>query len=86
MIYDLRHEFPQWSENLLHSRLPDIDPVAFDLIAGLLTVNPDDRMTVTEALNHPYLSSEFGDAALSLKKNENSSGTSSAGTENRYIN
>lgn len=34
---------------------PDGDPLAVDLIKKMLVFNPDRRITVEEALNHPYL-------------------------------
>lgn len=34
---------------------PDANPDATDLLEKLLTFNPKNRITVTEALNHPYV-------------------------------
>ena len=43
----------------LHSNLravfPDADPNALKLLLGLLKFNPQKRMTVSEALTHPFL-------------------------------
>lgn len=41
----------------LSSRFPGSDPVALDLLKRMITFNPADRITVDEALAHPYLAS-----------------------------
>ncbi|GMH06499.1 hypothetical protein Nepgr_008339 [Nepenthes gracilis] len=35
---------------------PDADPLAIDLLQRMLTFDPSERITVTEALQHPYMS------------------------------
>src|SRR5581483_1046367 len=35
--------------------LPNVNPVALDLISKLLQFNPKKRLTVQEALTHPYV-------------------------------
>ena len=43
-------------ENTLHQRLcPDLSDAAVDLLQNLLILNPDDRMTASEALRHDFL-------------------------------
>ena len=43
-------------ENTLQQRLsPDLSDLAVDLIQNLLILNPDDRMTASEALRHDFL-------------------------------
>lgn len=37
---------------------PKMDKDAFSLISGLLTLNPEKRMTAEQALNHPYFHTE----------------------------
>ncbi|KAK4786112.1 hypothetical protein SAY86_002801 [Trapa natans] len=39
----------------LSSFLPSIDPLALDLLEKMLVFNPNKRITVLEALQHPYL-------------------------------
>ena len=34
----------------------DANPLALDLLRSMLIFNPDKRITVEEALDHPYLS------------------------------
>lgn len=36
---------------------PGINPLALDLLEKMLVINPKKRITVTEALAHPYLAS-----------------------------
>eukprot|EP00210_Caulerpa_lentillifera_P005333 g5096.t1 len=79
------HEFPQWNQNTLNEILPDINPLAFDLIRRLLVINPDERITITEALNHPYFTTDPVDLTL-VEEDGSSSGSSSAGQENHYVN
>ena len=38
---------------------PQADPKALDLLEKMLTFNPNKRITVTEALQHPYLSQYY---------------------------
>lgn len=47
----------------LPSLFPDADPLAVDLLTKLLAFDPSDRITVSEAIAHPYLASyhEIGD-------------------------
>jgi mitogen-activated protein kinase 1/3 len=33
---------------------PDANPLAMDLVEKMLTFNPDNRISVKEALEHPY--------------------------------
>uniref|UniRef100_A0A1I8IET1 mitogen-activated protein kinase n=1 Tax=Macrostomum lignano TaxID=282301 RepID=A0A1I8IET1_9PLAT len=39
----------------LESLVPNVDPVAMDLMQRLLQFNPDKRLTAEEALRHPYV-------------------------------
>lgn len=39
---------------------PNTSPVAIDLLAKMLTFHPDDRVTVEQALAHPYLKDFHG--------------------------
>jgi mitogen-activated protein kinase 1/3 len=42
---------------------PHVNPLAIDLLQKMLTFNPDDRVTVNEALRHEYLKSFHGQMA-----------------------
>ena len=41
--------------NLNSSFYRKVDPQAMDLLIRMLKVNPNDRITAEEILNHPYL-------------------------------
>ncbi|XP_042465285.1 mitogen-activated protein kinase 5-like isoform X2 [Zingiber officinale] len=46
---------PQFPPKSFASMFPHINPVAIDLIERMLTFDPNKRITVEEALAHPYL-------------------------------
>ncbi|RCV45314.1 hypothetical protein SEVIR_9G448200v4 [Setaria viridis] len=50
----MRH-LPQFPRRPFASLFPRVQPVALDLIERMLTFNPLQRITVEEALDHPYL-------------------------------
>ena len=53
----IKATFPVLPSTPLASRFPvGTDPVLLDFIHQLLCVDPDQRMTVQQALTHPYLS------------------------------
>jgi len=50
----MRH-LPQFPRRPFATMFPRVQPVALDLIERMLTFNPLQRITVEEALDHPYL-------------------------------
>lgn len=48
----------------LSEALPDANPDALDLLDRMLVFNPEQRISVSEALQHPYLSSFYDTADL----------------------
>ncbi|CAA2989116.1 mitogen-activated kinase 3 [Olea europaea subsp. europaea] len=48
-------QLPRRPRQLLAQVFPHVNPLAIDLIDKMLTVNPGRRITVEEALAHPYL-------------------------------
>lgn len=46
----------------LHTIIPNMPDDALDLMEKLMTINPNKRLTVQEALEHPYLSQFHNDA------------------------
>ncbi|KAK4785706.1 hypothetical protein SAY86_002395 [Trapa natans] len=49
------HSLPYIRAIPLSAFLPSVDPLALDLLEKMLVFNPDKRITVLEALQHPYL-------------------------------
>ncbi|KAE9620530.1 putative mitogen-activated protein kinase CMGC-MAPK family [Lupinus albus] len=50
-------QLPHVEKQPFAQRFPDMSPLAIDLAEKMLVFNPSKRMSVEEALNHPYLSS-----------------------------
>ncbi|KAF7823469.1 mitogen-activated protein kinase 3 [Senna tora] len=48
-------QLPQYPRQPLARIFPHVDPLAIDLIDRMLTIDPTRRITVEEALAHPYL-------------------------------
>ena len=44
--------------NLNSSIYSNVDPQAMDLLQKMLKINPAERLTANEVLNHPFLSFE----------------------------
>ncbi len=49
---DYKKTFPQWKPKVLSDIFPDINADGVDLIQKLLTMDPDKRITIREALEH----------------------------------
>lgn len=47
-------DFPVYPPQDLHAIIPQIDPVALDLLMGLLQMMPEKRITAEQALQHPW--------------------------------
>lgn len=52
---DYKHTFPQWKATSLKKKFPDFDPDGLDLMEKFLQMDPDKRITIREALNHPFI-------------------------------
>ncbi|GMI92074.1 hypothetical protein like AT1G07880 [Hibiscus trionum] len=50
-------QLPLFPKQPFAEKFPDVSPVAIDLAEKMLVFDPSKRITVDEALNHPYLSS-----------------------------
>ncbi|XP_073135527.1 mitogen-activated protein kinase 4-like isoform X2 [Henckelia pumila] len=50
-------QLPQFPKQQLSTRFPNMSSLALDLLGKLLKFDPSQRITVDEALSHPYLSS-----------------------------
>jgi len=42
-------------DTIFEEAFPGVDPLAVDLLKRMLRFDPEERLTVTEALAHPYL-------------------------------
>eukprot|EP00210_Caulerpa_lentillifera_P009296 g8861.t1 len=58
------HEFPQFQEQQLSGLVPNLPPIAIDLLKKLLIYDPYERLTVEEALRHAYFESIFKESDL----------------------
>ena len=59
----LENEFEVHEPKDLHSVCPRLDKNGIDLLDKMLKLNPEDRITTDEALNHPF----FNDLADHVK-------------------
>ncbi|XWS28920.1 hypothetical protein CRYUN_Cryun25bG0113300 [Craigia yunnanensis] len=50
-------QLPHFPKQPFAEKFPDVSPVAIDLAEKMLVFDPSKRITVEEALNHPFLSS-----------------------------
>ncbi|XP_022752805.1 mitogen-activated protein kinase homolog NTF6 [Durio zibethinus] len=50
-------QLPRFPKQSFAEKFPDVSPVAIDLAEKMLVFDPSKRITVEEALNHPFLSS-----------------------------
>ncbi|XVF68636.1 hypothetical protein PTKIN_Ptkin11bG0017300 [Pterospermum kingtungense] len=50
-------QLPRFPKQPFAEKFPDVSPVAIDLAEKMLVFDPSKRITVEEALNHPFLSS-----------------------------
>lgn len=53
--------FPQWKPQPINSLIPDFDKDGIDLIERFLEIDPDKRITIREALNHPFITKYKGE-------------------------
>eukprot|EP00754_Rhynchopus_humris_P022714 Rhum_TRINITY_DN14800_c5_g1::Rhum_TRINITY_DN14800_c5_g1_i3::g.121185::m.121185 len=51
---DYKPVFPKWARKKLKDVLPEVEPLGVDLLCGLLTYDPDQRITAEAACEHPY--------------------------------
>lgn len=50
-----RNNFPMWKGNKLQETLHKMDPLGIDLLNKMLILDPKRRITIEDALNHPWL-------------------------------
>jgi serine/threonine protein kinase len=51
---NFKNTFPQWNAQPLNRLLPEMSPVALDLMSKMLIYEPSQRISARAALNHPY--------------------------------
>ncbi len=52
---EYKYTFPQWKAKNLSEMFPDFDKDGLDLMTKCLMMDPDKRITIREALNHPFV-------------------------------
>ena len=58
---EYKYTFPQWKPKNLSEMFPDFDKDGLDLMCKFLQMDPDKRITIREALNHPFMEKFKGD-------------------------
>ena len=61
-LQDYKKTFPKWKAQNISDLIPEFDKDGIDLIEKLLILDPEKRLTIREAMDHPFFSS--------LKKNK----------------
>ncbi|XP_017492281.1 PREDICTED: cyclin-dependent kinase 2-like [Rhagoletis zephyria] len=64
-LEDYKPNFPKWQKQNLNRLLTNFDDVAIDLLEKLLIYDPNQRISSTKALTHPY----FNDVSSCLPTN-----------------
>jgi cyclin-dependent kinase 2 len=54
---DFKPTFPNWPRRNIGEKVPRLEPLGQDLLASMLTYDPDKRVTALNALKHPYFDS-----------------------------
>ena len=54
-LKDYSINFPQWKPKKLKDLFPNFDKDGLDLMEKFLQMDPDKRITIREALNHPFI-------------------------------
>ena len=56
-LQDYKKTFPKWKATNLSEILIDFDKEGLDLVEKLLVMDPDKRITIREAMDHPFFNS-----------------------------
>ena len=56
-LAEYKKTFPKWYPMPLSEVLPGVDKEAIDFLEKCLSMDPDRRITIREAMDHPFLSS-----------------------------
>jgi len=54
---DFKPNFPQWKKQEINTVIPNVDPLALDLLCDMLIYEPARRISAKEAVQHPYFNS-----------------------------
>ncbi len=56
-LCNYRSDFPKWKSKPLKSQIQKIDDDGLDLVEKILQINPNNRITIIDAINHKYFES-----------------------------
>lgn len=65
---DFKINFPCWKKKPLKSLFPDFDEDGLDLMEKFLEMDPEKRITIREALNHPFITKFKGEEQIGEDK------------------
>lgn len=67
---DFKINFPSWKKKPLKSMFPDFDEDGLDLMEKFLEMDPEKRITIREALNHPFIAKFKGEEQIGEEKSD----------------
>jgi len=66
LLKDYKKTFPNWKPQLLGQVIPNLDSLGIDLLAKMIMLVPEKRITAKAALMHPYLAGVDEKSSLAI--------------------